>query len=76
LFKEVLRDTYVNMEPSLLVCYLFDLCSDTSKAMAHLGVKDALDCRMARQRLTLFAASQSVLAQGLIILGKVPLDKM
>jgi len=76
LFKEVLRDSYVNMEPSRLVRYLFDLCSDTSKAVAHLGVKDTPDSRMARQRLALFAASQSALAQGLKILGIVPLDKM
>ena len=76
LFEEALRDSYVNLEPSLLVTYLFELCSDTSKALAHLGVKDAPDRPTARQRLALFAAAKSVLSQGLRILGIVPLDKM
>ena len=76
MFEEVLRDTYVNLEPSLLVHYLFDLSSDISKAFAHLGVKDAPDPQTARQRLALFAAAKSLLGQGLKVLGVVPLDKM
>ena len=76
LFEEALRDSYINLEPSVLVHYLFDLCSDTSKAFAHLGVKDAPDPETARQRLALFAAAKSVLGHGLRILGVVPLDKM
>ena len=75
-FEESLRDSYVNMEASTLVHYLQDLASDTSKALAHLGVKDAPDRETARQRLALFAAAKSVLYQGLKILGFVPLDKM
>ena len=76
LFEEALRDSYVQLEPSVLVHYLFDLCSDTSRAFAHLGVKDAPDPQTARQRLALFAAAKSILAQGLKVLGVVPLDKM
>ena len=74
-FDEIVRDSYVDLEPSIIVHYLFSLCSEISKSIAALDVKNA-DSKTASERLALFAAARAVLRQGLKILGLVPLDKM
>ena len=74
-FGEVLRDTYVTLESSHLVIYLFRLCNVTSKALKVLPVKGE-EPEVSFARMALFASVRSVLRQGMKVLGVRPLDKM
>lgn len=75
-FDQILCSAYIDLEPSLVVDYLFTLCKHISVALKVLGVKTAPNEQVAKQRLILFAASRSILAQGMKILGLIPLEKI
>ena len=75
-FDEVVKDAFLQLEPCVLVNYLFRLCNDTSKALKVLGVNNAPDKRTGSERLALFRASRSVLRNGMKLLGLKPLDRI
>ena len=74
-FDEVLRDTYVQLEPCHLIVYLFKLCKAVTHAYKNLSVKDQ-DENVARARLALFATAKTVVADSMKVLGIEPLNKM
>ena len=74
-FDENLALSYRQLEPSILVKYLFGLCSDISRAIKVLTVKGS-DEETAVLRLILFTVSKKVLNHGMCILGLKPLEKM
>ena len=74
-YDENLANTYHNLEPSILVKYLFKLCNDTSKAIKVLNVKSAEE-ETAVVRIILFTVVKKVLSHGMCILGLKPLDRM
>ena len=74
-FGEVLRDSYLGLESSYLVLYLFRLCNLTSKALKVLNVKGE-EPDIAFARLALFGGVRAVLRQGMKVLGIRPLDQM
>ena len=74
-FEEALAETYRDLQPSILVRYLFALCDDTSKAIKVLQVKDSPE-EIAALRLALFQVAKNVLSYGMSILGLTPLNKM
>ena len=75
-FDESLALSYRNLEPSILVNYLFQLCGDVSKAIKVLNVKGSDSEEKAVLRLALFIASRKVLNYGMCILGLKPLNSM
>ena len=75
-FDETLRDCLLELEPCLLVQYLFKLSNLASKALKELPVKQERDKDKADARLILFEATKTVLAEGMRILGLNPLDEM
>ncbi len=74
-FEETLKNSYVSLEPSILVKYLFVLCDDVSKAIKVLQVKGAEEERAAL-RFLLFYVSKKVLCYSMTVLGLKPLNKM
>ncbi|XP_012525415.1 probable arginine--tRNA ligase, mitochondrial [Monomorium pharaonis] len=72
--KAVLR-SYDEIEPCILTTYLFSLSNAINKAFYLLKVKDELP-DVASQRLLLFHVAKNVLAQGMKLLGLVPLEEM
>ena len=74
-FDEALAETYKDLQPSILVRYLFALCDDTSKAIKVLQVKGSSE-EIAALRLALFQVAKNVLSYGMSILGLTPLNKM
>ena len=74
-FDEALAECYKDLQPSILVWYLFALCDDTSKAIRVLQVKDSPE-EIAALRLALFQVAKNVLGFGMSILGLKPLNKM
>ena len=75
-FDEFLALSYSQLEPSILVKYLFQLCGDVSKAIKVLNVKGSDSEEKAALRLSLFIVSKKVLHHGMCILGLKPLDSM
>ena len=75
-FDEVVRDSYVEMEPCHIVQFMFRLCNDTSKAIKMLPVKKADSDELASQRLRLFMAARATLRKAMKILGIKPLHEM
>lgn len=75
LFPEVVETALERTEPSMLVHYLFDLGHAMSSANAVLRVKDQAPA-VAEPRMMLFAAARIALANGLKLLGLVPLDRV
>jgi arginyl-tRNA synthetase len=76
-FDEAVRDAYVHLEPCHLVQFLFQLCNEISRALVTLPVlKNGADPSVAAARLALFAAARATLAEGMKLLGLVPLDEM
>ncbi|XP_069177648.1 probable arginine--tRNA ligase, mitochondrial isoform X2 [Procambarus clarkii] len=74
-FDEVLVETYKELEPCILVNYLFMLCGSINNALKHLNVKGA-PIEVAEARLALFMAARYTLAAGMNILGVEPLNQM
>lgn len=74
-FSEALRDSYVSLEPNILVWYLFSLCDATSRAIKTLPVK-GVESDLALARLVMFSASRATLREGFRALGLKPLDQM
>ncbi|XP_018054527.1 PREDICTED: probable arginine--tRNA ligase, mitochondrial [Atta colombica] len=63
-FEEVVLKSYEELEPCILTVYLF-----------NLRVKDELP-DVASQRLLLFHVARNILAQGMKLLGLIPLEEM
>ncbi|XP_042224146.1 probable arginine--tRNA ligase, mitochondrial isoform X2 [Homarus americanus] len=74
-FDEVLVQTYRELEPCILVSYLFKLCGTINNAIKLLQVKSA-PLEVAEARLALFMAARHTLAAGMNILGVKPLSKI
>lgn len=76
IFDEIIKNAYDQLEPCMLVNYLFRLCNVTSKALKSLGVKNAPNEQTAYERLALFAAARGTLRKGIKLLGLKPLSKI
>jgi len=76
IFEEVIESSYSQLEPCILVNYLFRLCNTTSKALKTLEVKNASNLQIAHERMALFAASRAILRKGMHLLGITPLNKI
>ena len=74
-FSEVLRDSYVDLEPAFLVSYLFRLCNLTSKALKTLPVLGE-ERPVWLARLAMYAAVKAVLRQAMKTIGVQPLSRM
>lgn len=74
-FDEVLIETYKDLEPCVLVNYLFKLCGTINVAIKHLQVKSS-PTDVAEARLALFVTARLTLAAGMNILGIKPLNNM
>ncbi|XP_018353300.1 PREDICTED: probable arginine--tRNA ligase, mitochondrial [Trachymyrmex septentrionalis] len=74
-FEEVVLKSYEKLEPCILTVYLFNLSNAINKAFNSLRVKDELP-DVASQRLLLFHVARNVLAQGMKLLGLIPLEEM
>ncbi|KAG5311716.1 SYRM protein, partial [Acromyrmex insinuator] len=74
-FEEVVLKSYEELEPCILTVYLFNLSNAINKAFNSLRVKDELP-DVASQRLLLFHVARNVLAQGMKLLGLIPLEEM
>eukprot|EP00088_Acartia_fossae_P062377 TRINITY_DN7526_c0_g1_i5.p1 TRINITY_DN7526_c0_g1~~TRINITY_DN7526_c0_g1_i5.p1 ORF type:complete len:234 (-),score=18.21 TRINITY_DN7526_c0_g1_i5:539-1189(-) len=74
-WDECLKQSYTELDPSIIVRYLFKLCNFTNKCFKELTVKGE-DPDLARARILLFYSSKQVLAEALTLIGVQPLDKM
>ncbi|KAK7067083.1 hypothetical protein SK128_025291 [Halocaridina rubra] len=74
-FDEVLVETYNELEPCILVNYLFKLCGVINAAIKQLQVKSST-LELAKARLALFVSARVTLAAGMRILGVEPLNDM
>ena len=76
IFEEVIKSSYSELEPCILVNYLFRLCNTTSKALKTLEVKNASNLNIAHERMALFAASRAILRKGMHLLGITALNEI
>lgn len=74
-FEEIILKSYEEMEPCILTGYLFRLSHVINKAFKMLKVKNESP-DVASQRLLLFHVAKNVLAQGMKLLGLMPLEEM
>ncbi len=74
-FEEIVNQSFVDMEPSYITRYLFYLCRLSNSAIDQLRVKGE-DSHLAEPRLLLFHCAQTVLANGMRLLGLNPLPKL
>jgi len=74
-WDEALADSYHQLEPCVIVQYMFNLANATSKALTVLPVKGSPE-EVAKARVLLFHCAKVTLAEGLSLLGIIPLDKM
>ncbi|KAJ8026866.1 putative arginine--tRNA ligase, mitochondrial [Holothuria leucospilota] len=74
-FHEAVDSSFANMEPKHIVSYLLRLSRLTSRAAKSLKVQGS-ERKVAESRLLLFKSAQTVLANGMHVLGMKPLDKM
>lgn len=74
-WDEALADSYHQLEPCVIVQYLFSLANSTSKALKVLPVKGSAQ-DVAQARTLLFHCVKITLAEGLKLLGIQPLDRM
>ncbi|XP_057379691.1 probable arginine--tRNA ligase, mitochondrial [Daphnia carinata] len=75
MFHQVLQDSYNQLEPCVLVRYLFDLSHSLGVALKTMPVKNQEE-ELAQIRLAIFSASKRILSIGLKILGVQPLQQM
>lgn len=74
-FDEAVLKSFQTLEPCILTIYLFSLSNAINGALKTLTVKNQ-PSDLQNQRLLLFHAAKNVLAQGMRLLGLVPLKKM
>ncbi|GIY04063.1 hypothetical protein CEXT_485221 [Caerostris extrusa] len=74
-FEEAAYFAYTELEPCVLVHYLFSLSQEVGRALKALKVKGSHPC-IAEARLLLFHSAHLVMRKGLQLLGVTPLDKM
>ncbi|XP_015187652.1 PREDICTED: probable arginine--tRNA ligase, mitochondrial [Polistes dominula] len=74
-FENIVLRSYQDLEPCILVGYLFKLSYTINKAFETLQVKGET-ADISNQRLLLFHVAKNVLAQGMKLLGLTPLSKM
>ncbi|XP_047354972.1 probable arginine--tRNA ligase, mitochondrial isoform X5 [Vespa velutina] len=74
-FENTVLRSYQDLEPSILVTYLFRLSHTINKALKILKVKGET-ADISDQRLLMFHVARNVLAQGMKLLGITPLQKM
>ncbi|KAK2716806.1 hypothetical protein QYM36_007075 [Artemia franciscana] len=74
-FEEIILRCHDELEPCILVAYLFQLCNFVSVALRALQVKSQ-PANVAEARLLLFICAKNVLAEGMRILGLTPLEEM
>ncbi|OAD46966.1 putative arginine--tRNA ligase, mitochondrial, partial [Eufriesea mexicana] len=74
-FDEVVLKCYEQLEPCILTIYLFKLCKVINNAFNKLNINKA-ERDIGNQRLLLFYVAKCVLAQGMKLLGLIPLKKM
>ncbi|XP_042907878.1 probable arginine--tRNA ligase, mitochondrial [Parasteatoda tepidariorum] len=74
-FDEIIYQSYSDLEPCVLVHYMFSLRNEISRAIKVLPVKGS-NPYVARARLLLFHASYLVLHKSFELMGITPLDKM
>ncbi|XP_046752294.1 probable arginine--tRNA ligase, mitochondrial [Diprion similis] len=74
-FDQAVIKSHRELEPCILVNYLFGLSHAVNKGLKEIRVKGEPD-DVASQRLLVFYAAKRVLAQGMKLLGLQPLDKM
>lgn len=75
-YPETIYHSYDELESSVLVKYMFDLCNATSKAFKTLTVKNCECKATASQRLLLFNTTRKVLKHSLEIIGLKVLNEM
>lgn len=74
-WDEVLSTSYQELEPAVIVKYLFKLANLTNRCMKCLTVKGQ-DEEVARARLLLFYCSKQILVEAFKILAIKPIDRM
>nr|XP_050855332.1 probable arginine--tRNA ligase, mitochondrial isoform X1 [Vespula vulgaris] len=74
-FENTVLRSYQDLEPRILVTYLFELSHTINKALKTLKVKGET-ADISNQRLLMFHVARNVLAQGMKLLGITPLHKM
>ncbi|KAI4498091.1 hypothetical protein M0802_006915 [Mischocyttarus mexicanus] len=74
-FENTVLRSYQDLEPCILVNYLFKLSYTINKAFEILQVKGET-ADISKQRLLLFHVAKNVLGQGMKLLGITPLRKM
>ncbi|KAL6439735.1 hypothetical protein ACFW04_004054 [Cataglyphis niger] len=74
-FEEIVLKSYEEMEPCILTTYLFHLSHAINKAFKILRIKNESP-DIASQRLLLFHVARNILAQGMKLLGLMPLEEM
>ncbi|XP_077973030.1 putative arginine--tRNA ligase, mitochondrial [Styela clava] len=74
-FEDVTWLAYINLEPSFITKYVFQLGHYVAKALEHLPVKYQPP-DIGKPRLLMFHCSQIVLRNCMLLLGMQPLEKM
>lgn len=74
-YRGILLDCLKTYEPSTLVTYLFQLCQGVNSIFRIVWVSGQPK-EVARARLALYEAVRVVLADGMKVLGMVPLERM
>ncbi|XP_043259470.1 probable arginine--tRNA ligase, mitochondrial [Colletes gigas] len=74
-FDEVILKSYKELEPCILVVYLFSLCNAVSKTFKNLRIKGE-SSDLGNQRLLLFHTVKIILAESMKLLGLIPLNRM
>lgn len=75
-FEDALWSSFNELEPSILVAYLFRLRDKSSKALKELKVKNEEDKHIASSRLFLFMLAKDLMSYGMSVLGIRPLEQM
>jgi arginyl-tRNA synthetase len=75
-FEDAFWSSYSELEPCILLTYLFKLSDKVSKALKELKVQSEPDIQLATTRYLLFDLSRNVLGAGLHIIGLQPLEEM
>ncbi|KAJ8678709.1 hypothetical protein QAD02_014496 [Eretmocerus hayati] len=74
-FDEAIMNSHQELEPNILVNYLFKLSHVLGSAIKCLKVKGE-PMSVASQRLYLFIVARNILAKGMQLVGLTPLDQM
>lgn len=74
--EQAFWESYDELEPCVLVSYLFKLCNRISKCLKELKIQSETNREIAQTRLKLFVLSRKILAFGLNTLGIEPLNRI